>query len=73
MRSSPYTIAHEVPSTETYRALRKATGLSPKTLQAAERGLAKAVMREIAAWIDREVPERRPASPSPRRRASGWV
>lgn len=34
-----YTIVHETPSVETYRHLRAAAGLSPKTREAAERGL----------------------------------
>lgn len=99
---SAYTIARETPSVETYRKLRVAAGLSPKTVEAAERGLpntlfsvqvvsnsepvgmgrvigdggtffqvvdvavlpehqgrglGKAIMSEIAAFIAREVPE----------------
>lgn len=34
-----YTVEHSVPSVQAYRRLRKASGLSPKTLAAAERGL----------------------------------
>lgn len=37
--ADPYTVIHQTPSTETYRHLRQATGLSPKTREAAERGL----------------------------------
>lgn len=37
--SAAYTVAHQTPSVETYRQLRKAAGLSPKTIEAAERGL----------------------------------
>ena len=35
----PYTIRHAIPSVVDYRRLREETGLSPKTLEAAERGL----------------------------------
>lgn len=97
-----YAVSHRVPSVETYRHLRQAAGLSPKTTEAAERGLphtlfgvqilcggepvamgrvigdggcfyqvvdiavlpehqgrglGKTVMREIADYIAREVPE----------------
>ena len=34
-----YTCVHSVPSIETYRALRTGSGLSAKTIEAAERGL----------------------------------
>ena len=34
-----YTIEHSVPNIQTYRHLREASGLSPKTVAAAERGL----------------------------------
>lgn len=34
-----YTIIHSTPTVETYRYLRTAAGLSPKTIEAAERGL----------------------------------
>lgn len=103
MPTSPaYSIVYETPSVETYRHLRQAAGLSPKTREAAERGLpntlfavqvrcddqtvamgrvigdggnhyqvvdiavlpehqgrglGKTVMREIAGYIEREVPE----------------
>ena len=101
-QSSPYSVLHQTPTVETYRHLRQAAGLSPKALEAAERGLAnslfsvqllchgepvavgrvvgdggcfyqvadiavlpehqgrglgKAVMREIAGYIEQEVPE----------------
>ena len=36
---SPYTTLHATPSAETYRHLRVACGLSPKTAEAAARGL----------------------------------
>ncbi|MCD9086356.1 GNAT family N-acetyltransferase [Stenotrophomonas sp. SY1] len=101
MTESTYTITHDIPTVETYRHLRQASGLSPKTLEAASRGLpnslfavqvlcagetvamgrvigdggtfyqvvdisvlpehqgrglGKTVMREISAYIEREVP-----------------
>jgi len=101
LESPPYRILLQTPSAETYRHLRRAAGLSPKTPEAAERGLCntlfgvqilcdhqlvamgrvigdggtfyqvvdiavlpehqgrglgKAVMAEIAAYIEREVP-----------------
>ncbi|QSX39014.1 GNAT family N-acetyltransferase [Shewanella sedimentimangrovi] len=34
-----YTSVHTIPSVETYRQLRSTAGLSPKTIEAAERGL----------------------------------
>ena len=34
-----YSCLHEIPSVETYRALRTGSGLSSKTIEAAERGL----------------------------------
>jgi ribosomal protein S18 acetylase RimI-like enzyme len=34
-----YTVEHSVPSVQTYRHIREASGLSPKTIVAAERGL----------------------------------
>ncbi|KAB8189286.1 GNAT family N-acetyltransferase [Lysobacter maris] len=100
--ATPYTVVHETPAIDTYRHLRQATGIGPKTHAAAEaglpnslfavqvlcdgrtvamgrvigdggcfyqvvdiavlpehqgRGLGKAVMREIAGYIEREVPE----------------
>jgi ribosomal protein S18 acetylase RimI-like enzyme len=100
--STQYTVVRQPPSVETYRHLRQAAGLSPKTREAAERGLpntlfgvqvlcngeavamgrvigdggtfyqvvdvavlpayqgrglGKKVMREIADYIAREVPE----------------
>ena len=39
MSEATYTTLFEVPSIETYRHLRSASGLSPKTLEAAARGL----------------------------------
>ena len=36
---TPYSVIHQTPSVATYRHLRQAAGLSPKTEQAAERGL----------------------------------
>ncbi len=102
MSASAYTISHDIPSVDTYRHLRQAAGLSPKTAAAAARGLpnslfavqvlcdgqtvamgrvigdggtfyqvvdiavlpphqgrglGKTVMREISAYIAREVPE----------------
>lgn len=101
-QATSYSVVHRTPTVETYRHLRQATGLSPKVLEAAERGLSnslfsvqvlcngesvamgrvigdggcfyqivdiavlpehqgcglgKAVMREIAGYIEREVPE----------------
>ncbi|MBB4132965.1 GNAT family N-acetyltransferase [Xanthomonas sp. 3075] len=35
----PYQVVHQTPTIETYRHLRKASGLSPKSMEAAERGL----------------------------------
>lgn len=35
----PYSVLHEIPSIETYQALRVGAGLSAKSLQAASRGL----------------------------------
>lgn len=97
-----YSILHATPSDDDYRRLREQAGMSPKTADAAARGLphslfavqvrhgdetvgigriigdggchyqvvdiavlpahqgrglGKAIMREIAAWIEREVPE----------------
>lgn len=34
-----YTLSHDIPSVDTYRHLRQAAGLSPKTAEAAARGL----------------------------------
>lgn len=39
MSEPNYTINHDIPSVDTYRHLRKASGLSAKTLEAASRGL----------------------------------
>ncbi|KRG63040.1 AttT protein [Stenotrophomonas humi] len=39
MTDSQYTVCHDIPTVETYRHLRQASGLSPKTLEAATRGL----------------------------------
>lgn len=38
-----YSILHEIPSVETYRALRSGSGLSGKTIEAAERGLPRSL------------------------------
>lgn len=38
-----YTIVRKVPSIETYRALRTGSGLSAKTIEAAERGLPRSL------------------------------
>lgn len=37
--TEPYTLKHETPSVDTYRRLRQQSGLSAKTLDAAQRGL----------------------------------
>ncbi|PPT59137.1 GNAT family N-acetyltransferase [Xanthomonas arboricola] len=37
--STPYRVVHQTPTVEAYRHLRQASGLSPKALEAAERGL----------------------------------
>ncbi|PPU25176.1 GNAT family N-acetyltransferase [Xanthomonas arboricola] len=37
--SAPYRVVHQTPTVEAYRHLRQASGLSPKALEAAERGL----------------------------------
>ncbi|KOA96282.1 AttT protein [Xanthomonas arboricola] len=37
--STPYRVVHQTPNVEAYRHLRQASGLSPKALEAAERGL----------------------------------
>lgn len=37
--SSLYRVVHQTPTIEAYRHLRQASGLSPKALEAAERGL----------------------------------
>jgi len=39
MSESHYSISHDIPSVETYRHLRQASGLSAKTVEAACRGL----------------------------------
>ncbi|WP_282272521.1 GNAT family N-acetyltransferase [Stenotrophomonas sp. PS02298] len=39
MSEPNYTINHDIPSVDTYRHLRQASGLSAKTLEAASRGL----------------------------------
>lgn len=39
MTTPAFTVVHSTPPVETYRYLRTAAGLSPKTLEAAERGL----------------------------------
>lgn len=39
MNESSFTVLHQTPSVETYRQLRQAAGLSPKTQEAAVRGL----------------------------------
>ena len=38
-----YSIVREIPSVETYRALRRGSGLSDKTIEAAERGLPRSL------------------------------
>ncbi|MFB9038270.1 GNAT family N-acetyltransferase [Xanthomonas arboricola pv. corylina] len=106
--SSPYRVVHQTPPVKAYRHLRQASGLSPKALEAAERGfpnslfsvqvlcdgepvamgrvigdggcfyqvvdvavlpehqgrgLGKAIMGEIANYIEQEVPESAYVSP----------
>lgn len=39
MSEPSYTLSHDIPSVDTYRHLRQASGLSPKTAEAASRGL----------------------------------
>ncbi|MEG1679217.1 MAG: GNAT family N-acetyltransferase [Stenotrophomonas sp.] len=39
MSEPNYTINHDIPSVDTYRHLRQVSGLSPKTAEAASRGL----------------------------------
>ena len=39
MSEANYTLNHDIPSVETYQHLRQASGLSPKTTEAASRGL----------------------------------
>ncbi|MEA0684655.1 GNAT family N-acetyltransferase, partial [Xanthomonas campestris pv. campestris] len=39
LSSSLYRVVHQTPTIEAYRHLRQASGLSPKALEAAERGL----------------------------------
>lgn len=39
MKIDSYTVAHEIPASEEYIGLRLAAGLSPKTAEAAEKGL----------------------------------
>lgn len=39
MSEPNYTINHDIPSVDTYRQLRQASGLSAKTMEAASRGL----------------------------------
>jgi GNAT superfamily N-acetyltransferase len=43
IRTMTYSILREVPSVETYRALRRGSGLSEKTTEAAERGLPRSL------------------------------